>query len=157
MTLLIVIVQAEDVGRLSEQLIRDGYRFTCQRKRRLPDQREFGAAGGRGRGPFAGGGRDYRRHMPYPVVWRAGLPGLGWWEDLRGHRFYADGDHDRRCRRLRGTGRTFSAVQREPGAAGGGHSRGDKFNRRGTKLVVAIVQKENADAAAAALTEAATG
>lgn len=156
MILLIVIVQAEDVGRLSEQLIREGHRFT-----------RVNASGGflaNGSSVLLVGVAEERlpavaRMIDATCHTRSRLASAVAWTGMVGG--YAASGFVPTETTIGGAVVFGVPVERflqfggSPGLPAVDVAAGDKtLARRGTKLVVAIVQKEDADTAAAALMDA---
>jgi uncharacterized protein YaaQ len=156
MTLLIVIVQAEDVGRLSEQLVRDGHRFT-----------RVNATGG-----FLANGSSVllvgvaEEHLPNVAAviaatchTRSHLASAAAWTGMVGG--YAASGFVPTETTIGGAVVYGIPIERflqfggSPAMPAVDLAAGDEtLVRRGTKLVVAIVQKEDADMTAAALMDA---
>jgi uncharacterized protein YaaQ len=156
MILLIVIVQAEDVGRLSEQLIRDGYRFT-----------RVNASGGflaNGSSVLLVGMVEDRLPAVAALVGdtchtRLRVANASAWTGMVGG--YAAAGFVPTETTIGGAVVYAIPVERflqfggSPGLPAVDVAAGDEtLARRGTKLVVAIVQKDDADAAATALMDA---
>jgi uncharacterized protein YaaQ len=156
MILLIVIVQAEDVGRLSEQLVRDGYRFT-----------RVNASGGflaNGSSVLLVGLAEERLPALAAIIGatcntRSRLASAVAWTGMVGG--YAASGFVPTETTIGGAAVYGIPVERflqfggSPALPAVDVAAGDEtLARRGTKLVVAIVQKDDADAAAAALMDA---
>ena len=156
MILLIVIVQAEDVGRLSEQLVRDGYRFT-----------RVNASGGflaNGSSVLLVGLAEERLPAFAAIIGatcstRSRLASAVAWTGMVGG--YAASGFVPTETTIGGAAVYGIPVERflqfggSPALPAVDVAAGDEtLARRGTKLVVAIVQKDDADAAAAALMDA---